>query len=447
MRTVCHTQLSFANLESKAVVVDFEGGHITSDAGCLLLREIDRRTGMVARANAAITDPRDGAKIRHAQLDLLRQRVFAIAQGYEDANDHATLRRDPALKTAVGRAPLSEQDLASQPTLSRLENRVTRSQLRRLSDALMDAYLAAHPGPRDLIVLDIDATDDPAHGRQQLRLFHGYFDQHMFHPLLVFDGVSGFPLAAVLRPGNSHAAHGAVGILRRLLSRLRAAYPEATILLRADAGFAVPRLYELLEARGVRYVIGMIPNERLRARVTRLATQVTEAFAATGEKQRRFTSFRYRADSWPRARRVVAKVEHLAQGLNTRFVVTNLAFDPAVQVYDGIYVGRGDAENRIKDWKTYLKADRTSCHAFAANQFRILLHTLAYALLWHLRQSLTGTELAVATFETLRLRVLKIGARVREPCRRVVVSIASSYPYRTLFSTALATLQAIPLRV
>ena len=445
MNTVCHTQLTFANLVSKAVVADFEGGHITSDAGCLLLREIDQRSGVLAQANAAISDPRDPAKVQHTQLELLRQRVFAIAQGYADANDHDTLRRDPALKTAVGRAPLSEADLASQSTLSRLENRVTHSQLRRLSDALLDAYVAAHPGPRNLIVLDIDATDDPTHGRQQLNLFHGYFDQHMFHPLLVFDGVNGFPLAAVLRPGNCHAAHGAVGILRRVLSRLQAAYPEATILVRADAGFAVPRLYELLESLGVRYVIGMIPNERLRARVATLAEQVTAKFQSAGEKQRRFTSFRYRAGSWPRSRRVVAKVEHLIKGLNTRFVVTNLAFDPAVQIYDGIYVGRGDAENRIKEWKLHLHGDRTSCHAFGANQFRVLLHTFAYVLLWHLRQSLAGTELAVATFETLRLNLLKIGARVRETCRRVVLHLASSYPYRDLLATALANLQALPL--
>jgi hypothetical protein len=189
----------------------------------------------------------------------------------------------------------------------------------------------------------------------------------------------------------------------------------------------------------------MIPNERLRARVTELATQVTADFEATGGKQRRFTSFRYRADSWTRSRRVVAKVEHLAQGLNTRFVLTNLAFDPAVQIYDGIYVGRGDAENRIKEWKTHLKADRTSCHAFAANQFRVLLHTFAYVLLWHLRQSLVGTELAVATFETLRLKLLKIGARVRETCRRVVLHLASSYPHRELLTTAWANLQVLPL--
>lgn len=366
---------------------------------------------------------------------------------YEDVNDHTTLRRDPILKTAVNRRPESSADLASQPTLSRLENRVSRTQLRRLGEALLDAYLAAHPKHRDLVVIDIDSTDDPTHGHQQLAMFHGYFDQHMYHPLLVFDGVTGHPMAAVLRPGNSHAARGAEAVLNRVLSRLRRAYPKATILVRADAGFAVPAVYELLERHHVRYVIGLITNERLRGQVASLSATVERDFGATHQKQRRFTSFCYRADSWHRSRRVVAKVERLEKGLNTRFVVTNLSFEPAALVYDGLYIGRGEAENRIKELKNHLKADRTSCHAFGANQFRFLLHTFAFVLLWHLRQSLAGTELARATFETLRLKLLKIGARVRESCRRVSVSIASSYPYRALLATALANIQAMPLRV
>ena len=247
MKTVCHTQLSFANLESKAVVAAFDGGKITSDAGCVLLREVDERVGVIDSLNQALVDPRDPAKIRHQQFDLLRQRVLAIALGYDDGNDHDTLRFDPALKTAVGRAPDSAADLASQPTFSRLENRVDGRQLVRLSRQLVEGYIAAHPGHRKLIVLDIDSTDDATHGRQQLSMFHGYYDQHMYHPLLVFDGVTGYPLAAVLRPGNSHAAKGAVGILRSLIRRLQRAYPTATILLRADGGFASPAIYELLE--------------------------------------------------------------------------------------------------------------------------------------------------------------------------------------------------------
>jgi hypothetical protein len=445
--TVCHEQLSFASLGSKDLVASFDGGRISSDAGCLLLREIDLRTGLIDRMDRAVVDPREPSKVLHRQSELLRQRIFAIALGYEDANDHGTLRSDPILKAAVSRRPESSADLASQPTLSRLENRVSRTQLRRLSETLLDAYLAAHPGPRELIVLDIDSTDDPTHGHQQLSMFHGFYDQHMFHPLLVFDGVTGHPLAAILRPGNAHASKGAAATLKRILPRLRHAYPDATILVRADAGFAVPALYKLLEQHGVRYVIGLVTNDRLRSQVTKLAADAEQSFDRTQHKQRRFTSFRYRADSWDRARRVVAKVERLEKGLNTRFVVTNLAFDPAVQIYDGIYVGRGDAENRIKELKNHLKADRTSCHAFEANQFRLLLHTFAFVLLWHLRQRLEGTELAQASFETLRLKLLKIGARVRESCRRIVVSIASSYPYQALFSTVLANIQATPLRV
>jgi hypothetical protein len=442
--TVCHEQLSFASLGPKEVVVGFDGGRITSDAGCVLLREIDLHTGLVDRLDRAMADPRDATKVVHPQVELLRQRIFAIVQGYEDANDHATLRSDPVLKAAVGRSPVSAADLASQPTLSRLENRVSRTQLRRLGKALLDAYLAAHPKHRDLVVIDIDSTDDPTHGHQQLSLFHGYFDQHMYHPLLVFDGVTGHPLATVLRPGNSHAARGAVDVLDRLLYRLRRAYPKATILVRADAGFAVPAVYELLERHQVRYVIGLLTNDRLRSRVADLSAAVEKDFETTHEKQRRFASFRHRADSWQRSRRVVAKVERLDKGLNTRFVVTNLAFEPAVFVYDGLYIGRGDMENRIKEWKNHLKADRTSCHGFGANQFRILLHTFAFVLLWHLRESLAGTELAQATFDTLRLKLLKIGARVSESCRRIVVSVASAYPYRALFASALATIQQMP---
>lgn len=447
MKTVCHTQLSFANLDSKSVVAAFDGGKITSDGGCPLLREIDERVGVIDAVNHALIDPRDPAKIRHQQFDLLRQRVLAIALGYEDCNDHDTLRFDPALKTAVGRAPDSAADLASQPTFSRLENRVDARQLIRLSEQLLEGYITAHPGQRQLIVLDIDSTDDATHGRQQMSLFHGYYDQHMYHPLLVFDGVTGYPLAAVLRPGNSHAAKGAVGILRRLLRRLQNAYPEATILLRADGGFASPAIYQLLERLQVRYTIGLITNDRLKGHVANLIAETAQAHAASGEKQREFTSFRYRAGSWTMARRVIAKVEQLHQGTNTRFVVTNLCFETPQQIYDGLYVGRGDAENRIKELKLHLKADRTSCHAFTANQFRLLLHTFAFVLMWHLRQAAAGTELATATFETLRLRLLKVGARVQETVRRVVLHMASSYPYQRLFATVLANIQAIPLRL
>src|SRR5512139_2969942 len=237
METVCHKQLIFESLFSKEVVADFAGGRITSDSGGLLLRELDRRYQLGEKLVRCLSDPRDSHKVKHQLLTLVRQRLFAIAQGYEDNNDAATLAKDPAFKIMAGKAPESDGDLASQPTLSRFENRVTAKDLRRLSDRLLELYLKTHPGPRKIIVLDMDATDDPTHGKQQLSFFHGYYEEHMYHSLLVFDGRDGFPLAAILRPGNTHSSHGALAVLKRLVKKLKKAYPEALILFRADAGF------------------------------------------------------------------------------------------------------------------------------------------------------------------------------------------------------------------
>ena len=374
----------------------------------------------------------------------MRQRLFAIAQGYEDNNDAATLAKDPAFKIMAGKAPESAPDLASQPTLSRFENRATAKDLRRLSDRLLELYLKTHPGPRKVIVLDMDATDDPTHGKQQLSFFHGYYEEHMYHPLLVFDGRDGFPLAAVLRPGNTHSSRGALAVLKRLIQKLRQAYPKALILFRADAGFAVPALYNYLEGQPeTRYVIGFITNNRLLAETAPLLAKAQRQYQETGEKQRLFTSFSYQAESWDKPRRIIAKVEYTRLGANQRFVVTNLSRTPQF-VYDDIYVLRGDVENRIKELKLEIKADRLSCHRFLANQFRLLLHTAAYCLFWLLRHHLQGTELATAQVNTLRLKLLKIGARIRETSRRIWVHLASGYPYRDLLAGLLQNLRASP---
>ena len=271
---------------------------MTSDGGSLLLREIDRATDLSSPMSRALCDRRDQAKVHHGQQGLLCQRLFAVAMGYEDANDHQSLRFDAGLKTAVGRLPETGPALASQPTLSRFENRVGNRELRRLSDALMDAYVAAHPAPRKVIVLDMDATDDPTHGMQQLSCFHGYYDQYMLHPLLIFDGLIGFPVASVLRAGNAHASKGAASILERVIRRLKEACPKAAILVRADAGFAVPAIYKLLERKKVKYTIGLITNERLRKRAANLVLKAEKEFTKTGEKQRLFGSFYHRAESW-----------------------------------------------------------------------------------------------------------------------------------------------------
>jgi len=315
-----------------------------------------------------------------------------------------------------------------------------------LTDSLLDAYVAAHLGPRKVIVLDIDATDDPAHGMPQLSFFHGYYDQYMLHPLLIFDGLSGFPVATVLRAGNAHASKGAAAILKRIIRRLKRAYPKAVILVRADAGFAVPAIYNLLEREKVKYTVGLITNERLRKGATRLVGKAEKEFAKTGEKQRVFGSFYHRAGSWKRSRRVIAKVERLPRGLNTRLVVTNILFESAAGIYDGVYTGRGDAENRIKELKVHLKADRLSCTRFKANQFRLLLHTFAFVLLWRLRRSLAGTELAAATVDTLKLKLLKVAARVVQSVRRILFTMPRAYPYQRLFATALQNIRQMPLR-
>jgi hypothetical protein len=443
LETVCHKQLHFGSLFCKEIIADFEGGEITSDGGGLLLREVDQRYQLSERLAACLQDSRVPERITHDLTTLLKQRLYSIALGYEDANDAAFLGRDPALKTMIGRLPESGADLASQPTLSRFENGVRASELYQLSETLLELYLATHPGPRKVVVIDLDGTDDPTHGHQQLSFFHGYYEEHMYHPLFVFDGQDGFPLAAVLRPGNTHDSFGAVTILKRLLPRLQATYPEALILVRTDAGFAIPALYEFLEEQGVRYVIGFSTNNRLLKQTAALAKRAESNFKATGEKQRFFTAFPYQADSWSHSRRIIAKVEYLAKGLNQRFLVTNLHRNPQM-IYDDIYVLRGDIENRIKELKLEIKADRLSCRRFLANQFRLLLHTAAYALFLLLRRHLRGTELETAQVNTIRLKLLKIGARIRETCRRIWVHLASGYPHRQLLAATLQSLKASP---
>lgn len=441
---MCHKQLDFGSVFNLDILADFEGGEITSDGGGLLLKEIDLRYQITQMAAACLSDGRQPGKIDHSLLDLLRQRIYQIALGYEDQNDADDLRRDPTLKTMVGRRPQSDPDLSSQPTLSRFENGRESEELYLLCEVLVELYIRLHPGPRKSIVLDMDATDDPTHGQQQFTFFHGYYEQYMYHPLLVFDGRDGFPLAAVLRSGNTHSGHRAVAILKRLIRRLREAYPEATLFFRADAGFALPELYEFLEANEVRYVIGLITNDRLRDQVSGLAARVEKSFEETGCKQREFTSFWYQAGSWPISRRVVAKVERLEKGLNQRFVVTNLELRPDI-LYDWVYTPRGEAENRIKELKNQLKADRLSCHRFKANQFRLLLHTLAYCLFLLLRGYLEDTELEAAQVDTIRLKLLKIGARVRQTSRKVWFHLASGYPYRELFTIALDRIRSAPV--
>ncbi len=425
----------------KPVVVRNDGGALTSDAGVLLLREIDEQLGLTQKLAGCIRDGRDQSRLQHTVLDLLRQRIYGIACGYEDCNDAKDLRVDPALKVAVGRAP-GDDDLASQPTLSRLETGVGWRECWRMSEALVQAYIEAHrcQAPR-LIVLDADATDDETHGNQQLSFFHGYYDHHCFLPLLIFAQTEATGeqelIGAVLRPGNRHAGHRAMAVVGLLVKRLRAAFPECRIELRADSGFALPEVYEGCERLGMPYSISLPKNNVLEKMVESWMVDARAIHAETGETVQVFAQFRYRAKTWSRQRRVVAKAEVMSQGENPRFVVTYRSRKSPENAYR-FYCLRGDPENRIKELKVDLRADRLSCHGFWANQFRLLLHAAAYVLMQTMRSLLQGTRLATAQVGTLRLRMLKVGARILESVRRVCVHLPTAYAYADLWPRLLA---------
>lgn len=424
--------ISFLTRAGVPLVAAFDGGRLTSDGGLPWLGEADAALALCATLARCIPDWRRGPVI-HSLETLLRQRIFQIACGYEDQDDADTLRTDPLLKLVCGRLPDSGVPLASQPTMSRLENHISRHTIERLAGALVDLYVhtRSQHGRPSRILLDFDGTDDPAHGEQEGVAFHGYYDQYMYHPLLVFDGDTGQLITAVLRPGNAHGSRLAVLVLRRLVRRLRRAWPDVVIELRADSGFAVPRLYAWCEANAVLYTIGLIPNPTLERLAAPLAAAVAAERAAAGAKVRLVEETTYQAGSWPVPRRVVYKAEALEKGVNTRFVVTTHAEAPLI-VYDA-YVDRGQSENYIKDYKNALAADRLSDHRFWANQFRLLLHAAAYWLLDTLRRWLATTEAARYQFDTLRLRLLKIGGRVWERAGWVRLALATSHPAEPLW--------------
>jgi hypothetical protein len=409
---------AFDTPTGSAISARFDAGRLTSDGGLPWLDVAERALGGCAALAAGIPEWRRGS-VRHSLATLVRQRVFQIACGYVDQDDADTLRRDPLLKLVCGRLPESGADLASQPTFSRLENAVERRTVEALADALVTVYLRERGplGPPARVRLDLDGTDDPAHGQQEGVAYHGYYRQHMYHPLLVFDADTGQVITAILRPGNVHGSRFVVLVLRRLLRRLRAVWPTVCVEVRADSGFAIPRLYAWCEAEGVEYTIGLIPNPALEASAAPLlADAQAQSEAQAGAKVRLAGETRYQAGSWAHPRRVVYKAEILGKGPNTRFVVTTRP-DPPLAVYDR-YVDRGEAENWIKDLKTAVQADRLSDHRFWANAFRLLLHAAAYTLLDTLRRRLAAATGTRYQLDTLRLRLLKIAGWVRERADR-----------------------------
>jgi hypothetical protein len=418
----------------------FDAGRLTSDGGLVWLSEADQALGICEALAGCVPEWRRGA-VLHSLPTLVRQRILQIACGYADQNDAATLRSDPLLKAVCGRLPESGPDLASQPTLSRLENAVDRHACEAMAEAVVALYIRQRQrtGAPTHLVLDIDGTDDPIHGNQEGGAYHGFYREHIYHPLLIFDGQTDQLITAVLRPGRCHESRFVVLILRRLLKRLRAAWPQVTIELRADSGFAVPRLYAWCEANGVTYTIGMIPNRRLAVIAAPLLSQaLVESKAQGGSKVRLAGETAYQARTWIHPRRVVYKAEALSKGPNTRFVVTTRSEDPMV-VYDW-YVDRGEPENWLKDLKNAVEADRLSDHRFWANAFRLLMHAAAYWLLDTLRSWLIQAigDTARVQLDTLRLRLIKIGGRLRELPGVVRLHLASSHPGEPLWQALYA---------
>lgn len=431
--------LTFATLGRRSVEADFSGGDLTTDAGALLLREADRRVGLLDALNEVIPDPRHPVFVIHPQRALLTQRILGIACGYEDLNDHDGLRHDPLWQALAEYDPSAEQPLASSPTLCRLENRPSRATLFRMAEVLLEKFIASHASAPECLVLDFDATDDRVHGRQEGRFFHGYYDSYCFLPLYVFCGDQ--LLVAYLRTADGDAARHTRALLKLLVRRLRAVWPNVRIIVRGDSGFCRWRLMRWCDHHGVGYILGLARNPRLEAMAAPLMEVAERRFEQSGQSVRLFETIAYAAQTWDRQRRVIVKAEHNAQGANPRFVVVNLP-GAAQELYDEVYCARGEMENRIKEQQLMLFADRTSCHRFAANQFRLLLSAAAYVLVETVRRlGLRGTEMARAQVSTLRLRLFKVAGLVKVSVRRLHVRLASGFPLQELFATVLQRLR------
>ena len=457
MTKCSETCFAFQPLGPRTVSARFDGGYVTSDGGALLLGDVERRTGILRRLAACFTDHRAPERIEYTVEELLKQRVYALALGYADLNDHDQLRRDPLLAVLVGKADPTGQErrrlrdrgtaLAGKSTLNRLELRLPQATPKEtrykkilidpeaVDRVLLELFVEAQAKPPSALVLDLDAPDDPVHGHQEERFFHGYDGHSCDVPLYIFAGE--FLLCARLRPANRDASAGALEEVQRIVDHLRTQWPAVQITLRADAGFCREPLMAWCEEHGLDYVLGLAKNARLLTAVQGALAQAQAQFAQTGQPARVFTEFHYRTrESWTRERRVIAKAEHLEKGANPRFVVTSL---PAAQwaaqtMYEKLYCARGDMENRIKEQQLDLFADRTSTAKLWANQIRLYFSSFAYVLLPTLRRlGLRGTEMARAQCGTIRLHLLKIGAVLTISVRRIRVALASGYPYAALF--------------
>lgn len=457
MKTQCNAaRLVFQPLGRREVVGAFDGGTITSDAGALLLREVEQRTGILRQFAACFVDHRNPELIEHTVEELVGQRVYGLALGYEDLNDHDRLRLDPLLATLVGKEDPTGQDrlrardrgrpLAGKSTLNRLEltpvaadeqsrYKKIMAKTKRREELFVELFLQAHPQPPERIVLDLDATDDPVHGKQLGRFFHGYYREYCYLPLYIFCGDD--LLGAWLRPADIDASAGALKKVAGIVGRLRQLWPHVKILLRGDSGFCREPLMAWCEENGVDYVFGLAKNSRLLAELAPELAEAKTQWDATGQAARVFKDFSYQTlESWSRPRRVVGKAEHLDKGANPRFVVSSLSAQefPAQALYEVEYCGRGEMENRIQEQQLCLFADRTSAATMRANQLRLWFSSVAYTLMQALRRlALQNTSMAQAQCDTIRVKLLKIGAQIRVTVRKIWVALAEGCPYEAVF--------------
>jgi hypothetical protein len=421
--------IQFPALKRRSIEANFQGGAISSDGGVMLLRSVDRRLGLSQAVASAVRDRRRQASCQHNVLNLVQQRLYGLALGYEDLNDHQHLRSDMALQTALDR----ETILASSATLCRFENRADRETAWRIHAVMVDQFVSSFKRSPRKLILDFDATDDRVHGDQEGRFFHGYYDHYCFLPLYVF--CQDQLLVSYLRPSKIDGAKHAWAILSLLVKRLRQAWPKVKIIFRGDAGFCRCKMLSWCERHHIGYIVGIAKNTRLNKQIRSLMEQAEQSQQELGHKVRWFTEFSYGARSWDHPRRVIAKIEVTTLGRNPRYVVTNLDGDPK-RLYERLYCARGEMENKIKQQQMDLFADRTSCHHWWANQFRLLMSSLAYILIDSIRRlALQDTELARAYVGTIRLRLLKIGAIILRNTRRIRFLLSSTYPYPQLFQT------------
>ena len=439
-------RMQLSSVKNKPIIADFDGGNISSDAGLIILKEVEKNIGIIKAIESVLEDKRDSRYVEHQYWEMISQRVFQIASGYEDANDCNYLKDDPILKLCTDKLPLSDEPLASQPTMSRFENTPSRVELYKIAQAMVHNFLDSYTEEPKLLVLDFDDTDNVTYGNQQLALFNGYYGETCYMPLHIYEGISGKLILTILKPSRLKGKE-ILSILKILIALIRSRFKRTTIIFRGDSHFSSPEVMEWIDAqKNTLFVTGLTTNSVLEKQIKLVVDDLKKQFESQGQKVRQYYSFYYQAGSWSKPMRVIAKIEmnDNSDKPNVRFIVTNAINARAKKLYEQVYSARGNAELFIKDHKLYLKSDRTSCSRFEANQFRLFLHSAAYVLIHSLQNSvLRGTEFVNVTMQTIQLKLFKIGARVKELKTRVKIEFSSSFTHQTIFRNACSVFECL----